>query len=178
MTMGKGMAAGYLPLGGIAVKDSIHEVFDAGSGKFSHGHTYGHHALSCAVGCAVLDVYLRENLFENAQRVGRYLALKLEEMRKYSIVGDVRCFGLMAGLEFVENQKSKKPFDPSRKAAEVITVAGLSNGIVLYTGGGSVNGKSGDHVMIAPPLIITEKQIDDFIERLHNTMQGASKLLL
>jgi adenosylmethionine-8-amino-7-oxononanoate aminotransferase len=177
MTMGKGMAAGYLPLGGIAVKDSIYDVFNAGSGKFVHGHTYGHHALSCAVGCAVQDVYVRENLFENAARMGRYIAPRLEEMRKYPMVGDVRCFGLMIGLEFVEDQESKKPFEPSRKVAEAITVTGLSNGIVLYPGGGSVNGRYGDHVMIAPPLIISEEQIDDYIERLHKTLKEESEQL-
>jgi len=174
MTFGKGMSAGYVPLGGLAVKDAVYDVVDSGSGKFVHGHTFGHHALSCAAGCAVQDVYLRENLFENARTMGEYLGAKLESLRKYPIIGDVRYFGLMTGLEFVADKETKKPFEPSKQVGEWITVRGLKNGIVLYTGGGSVNGKYGDHVMISPPLIITCKQIDDFAERLHKTIAEAS----
>ncbi len=175
MTLGKGMAAGYIPLGGLAVRDTIYNVVNAGSGKFVHGHTYGHHALSCAAGCAVQDVYTRENLFENARAMGEYLGTKLEAMRKYPIVGDARYFGLMTGLEFVEDPKTKKPFEPARQVGEWITVRGLQNGIVLYTGAGSANGKYGDHVMISPPLIITREQIDDFSARLDETLDAACK---
>lgn len=173
MTLGKGMAAGYVPLGGLAVRNTIYDVIDAGSGKFAHGHTYGHHALSCAAGLAVQDVYRRENLFENARVVGEYLAGKLKPLLKYPIVGDVRCFGLMTGLEFVADKGSKKTFEPSQRVAEWITVRGLENGIVVYTGGGSANGTYGDHVMISPPLIITKEQVDDFCERLEKTLDEA-----
>jgi len=177
MCFGKAMGAGYVPLGGVAIRDNIYAIIDAGSGKFNHGHTYGHHVLSCAAGSVIMDIYEKENLFENAKQMGDYLADKLLSMVDYPIVGEIRNVGLLMGIEFVTDKSKKQPFDPKLGVAELITVVGLKNGIVLYPGGGSVNGKYGDHVLICPPLIINKEQCDDFINRLDKTIKIACEQL-
>jgi adenosylmethionine-8-amino-7-oxononanoate aminotransferase len=166
MTTAKGMSCGYSPLGAAVVSDKIYDTFAQGSGRFVHGHTYGGNPLSCAVGCVVLDIIKRENYIENARIQGDYLMEKLQKLYEYPIVGDIRGKGLMIGIEFVKDQKTKEPFDTSANIQGKVTVSCLNHGLVVYPGGGSVDGIRGDHILIAPPINITGEEIDELFDCL------------
>lgn len=174
LTTAKGMSSGYSPLGATVVRDEIYDTIAKGSGRFTHGHTYGGNPLSCAVGCIVLDIIKRENLVENARKMGEYLMEKLQSLYKYPIVGDIRGKGLMIGIEFVKDKETKEPFDPKQNVQGLVTVKALNNGLVLYPGGGSVDGVRGDHELLAPPINITKDEVDELFEKLDKSIKEAS----
>lgn len=171
LTTAKGMSSGYSPLGATIVKDEIYEVFAGGSGKFVHGHTYGGNPLSCAVGCAVLDIIEREKLVENASIQGEYLMDKLQRLYDYPYVGDIRGKGLMIGIEFVKDKATKEPFDVKKDVKGLVTRKALDHGLVIYPGGGSVDGVKGDHFLLAPPINITQAEVDELFDRLDKAIK-------
>jgi len=163
----KGMSAGYSPLGGVIAKEEIFDTFLKGSGIFVHGHTYGGNPLSAAVAVAVVNTLVRDNLIENSRRVGDYLLGRLQEkLLSFWFVGDVRGKGLMQGVEFVRDKKTKEPFPVSMGIAERITVTLLKHGIVVYPGTGNADGENGDQFLLAPPLILTKDQADEIVEAM------------
>lgn len=161
----KGMSAGYSPLGGVIAKQEIFDAFLKGSGAFTHGHTYGGNPLSAAVAVAVVKTLVEDNLVENSRTVGKYLLEKLQEkLLPFWFVGDVRGKGLMQGVEFVRNKKTKEPFPVSFGLAEKITQTLLKHGLVVYPGTGNADGENGDQFLLAPPLILTKDQADEIVE--------------
>jgi adenosylmethionine-8-amino-7-oxononanoate aminotransferase len=169
LVMGKGTSGGYFPLSAMATRPEFVDRLKEGSGGFVHGHTFSHHPVACAVGLAVLGYLQREHLIQRAEERGIYLLKKLEELKAFPIVGDVRGKGLLTAIEFVKNQKTKEPFPRSLKVAEKVIDLAFRNGLVLYPGTGFVDGVNGDLVMVGPPLIIEESQIDELIEILKRT---------
>jgi adenosylmethionine-8-amino-7-oxononanoate aminotransferase len=153
----------------MATRPEFVDKLKEGSGDFVHGHTFSHHPVACAVGLAVLGYLQREHLIQRAEERGIYLLKKLEELKAFPIVGDVRGKGLLTAIEFVKNQKTKEPFPRSLKVAEKVMDLAFRNGLVLYPGTGFVDGVNGDLVMVGPPLIIEESQIDELIEILKRT---------
>lgn len=173
MTCAKGITGGYAPLGAVVVTGKIFEAFlpPHGSGQFIHGFTYSGHPLSCAVANAVLKVWEKAGLTENAATQGRYLRQKLEELQqKHPMVGDVRGIGLMQGLEFVQDRETREPFPPGLGVARRISDTAVEEGLVVYPGTGSVDGVAGDHILVTPPLIITREQVDELAEKLDRTL--------
>ncbi len=167
MCIAKGMSAGYSPLGGVIAKEEIYKVFKEGSGGFVHGHTYGGNPLSAAVSVAVLGVLESEGLADNAKAVGEYLLHKMRnELSGFSFVGDIRGKGLMLGVEIVADKETKKPFSTKLGVAEKLTVLLMEKGLVVYPGSGAADGESGDHFLLAPPLIVNKAQADDIVEIL------------
>lgn len=167
ITVAKGMSAGYVPLGGVVVKDEIYETFKKGSGVFVHGHTYGGNPLAAAVAVAVLEVLREENLVENSRVMGRYLLEELQEKLSGSpVIGDIRGRGLMQGVELVNDRATKAPFEPKLNVAEKATNVLMEHGVVVYPGTGAADGVAGDHFLLAPPLIITREQVDDLVQRM------------
>lgn len=136
---------------------------------YVHGHTFSHHPVACAVGLAVLRFIQKQDLLQNCQKQGDYLIKRLEEFKDFPFVGDVRGKGLMTAIEFVKDQKTKEPFPRSAKFTEKVIDLAFENGLVLYPGTGFVDGVNGDMVMVGPPLIIQESQIDEIIEILQKT---------
>ncbi len=160
MSLAKGMAAGYMPLGAVLAKEEIWETFWRGSGNFVHGHTYGGNPLACAAGVAVLDYYLEHDLVENSARMGQLLMEELQPLNDNPIVGDVRGRGLMIGVELVADRETKEPFaHGSGKTAQKATALLMERGVVVYPGGGTVVGRAGDHFLIGPPLVINEDEV-------------------
>lgn len=163
----KGMSAGYMPLGGLAVRDEIYDVFKNGSGVFVHGHTYGGNPLAAAVAVAVLESIGEDNLVENSFKMGEMLLAGLKEkLAGLNMVGDVRGVGLLQGVELVEDKNSKKPFDPKLGMAERAYRALMKHGVVVYPGTGSADGVAGDHFLLAPPLIINREQVGELVGRI------------
>jgi len=169
MVLGKGMSGGYFPLSAMITRGEFVDRLKEKTGGFVHGHTFSHHPVACAVGLAVLRFIQRQDLLQNCQKQGDYLIKRLEGFKDFPFVGDVRGKGLMTAIEFVKDQKTKEPFPRSAKFTEKVIDLAFENGLVLYPGTGFVDGVNGDMVMVGPPLIIQESQIDEIIEILKKT---------
>ncbi len=174
----KGMSAGYAPLGAFIVKEDLFKVLQRGSGKFTHGHTYGGNPLAAAAGVAVLDYYKRHNLCENSRLMGERLFAALDPLEETSpIVGDVRGRGLFCGVEIVQDKASRKPFPPEMSIGEKLTLKCMDHGLVVYPGSGHADGRAGDHVLIGPPLTITAAEVDELARRFKAGLKDLEKEL-
>jgi adenosylmethionine-8-amino-7-oxononanoate aminotransferase len=171
----KGLSSGYTPMGAVIVKEEIHRVIQEGSGAFVHGHTYSQNPLSAAIGCAVVDYLIEHDLISRSARMGEYFLQALKTLEKHQFVGDVRGRGLFAGIEFVKDKKTKEPFDPKLKLNAVVGNRAFEKGLITYPGGGGADGTRGDHLLLAPPLIITQEQIDDLVRILVQTFSEVEK---
>lgn len=169
MVLGKGMSGGNFPLSAMVTRDEFVDRLKERTGGFVHGHTFSHHPVACAVGLAVIEFIREKNLVQRCQERGATLLRKLNELKPFPFVGDVRGKGLMTAIEFVKDQKTKEPFSRSTKFTERVIDLAFENGLVLYPGTGFVDGVNGDMVMVAPPYIIEEHQIDEMIEILKKT---------
>jgi adenosylmethionine-8-amino-7-oxononanoate aminotransferase len=186
--VGKGIASGYAPLGAVIVAGHVSEAISRGSGSFLHGFTYDAHPVAAAAGNAVLDFIEREKLFERVEPVGRELRSALEPLKRFSVVGDVRGIGLLAGIELVRDAKTREPFPPDARIATRIQEDTLEAGVMTYPIQGCADGLRGDHILIAPPFTITssmiqmlaaglERAIGD-LEKTHRAGIGGSSALL
>jgi adenosylmethionine-8-amino-7-oxononanoate aminotransferase len=169
MVLGKGMSGGYFPLSAAVARKELVDLLKEKTGGFVHGHTFSHHPVACAVGLAALQSIREEKLVEQCAGRGEYLLKRLEELKSFPFVGDVRGRGLMTAIEFVKDQRTKEPFPRSAKFTERTIDAAFENGLVLYPGTGFVDGVNGDMVMVGPPFIIQESQIDEVIDILKET---------
>jgi adenosylmethionine-8-amino-7-oxononanoate aminotransferase len=157
--VGKGIASGYAPLAAVIVAGHVAEAISNGSGAFLHGFTYSAHPVATAAGNAVLDYIERENLFERINSAGLELRAALEPLKRFSVVGDVRGMGLLWGIEFVRDAKTREPFPPDARIASRIQEDALEAGIMTYPIQGCVDGTHGDHILLAPPFTITTDMI-------------------
>jgi len=169
MVLGKGMSSGYFPLSAMITRGEYVDRLKEKTGGFVHGHTFSHHPVACTVGLAVIDHIKKNQLVEKSSSRGEYLLRRLEELKDFPFVGDVRGKGLMTAIEFVKDQKTKEPFPRTAKFTERVIDSVFEHGLVLYPGTGFVDGVNGDMVMIGPPLIIEESQIDEVIDILKKT---------
>jgi len=168
----KGLSGGYTPLGAVIVRNRIIEQFKKNKSNLVGGHTYSGNPLSCAVGLAVLKYIISNNLVEKCWESGAYLMKRLKELQdQHPMIGDVRGLGLMIGLEFVENRKTKKPYSPEVRLADAVTREAMERGLIVYPGSGTADGIAGDHVLLTPPYIITREQIDDLTSMLDESLK-------
>jgi len=121
------------------------------------------------IGCAAVDYLLAHDLISRSARMDEYFLKALKTLDKHQFVGDVRGRGLFAGIEFVQDKKTKEPFDPKRKLNAGIGNRAFEKGLITYPGGRSADGIRGDHILLAPPLIITQEQIDERVRILDQT---------
>ncbi len=174
MAIAKGLGGGYMPIGALLVRDRIFQTLAQGSGAFQHSHTYTGHPLACAAALAVQRVIRRDDLLANVRRQGAHLARRLSErFGNHPFVGDIRGRGLFQGLELVADRGTKEPFDPARKLNARVKHEAMMRGLMVYPMGGTVDGKRGDHVLLAPPFIIDEGAIDMIVERLGDAIDAA-----
>jgi adenosylmethionine-8-amino-7-oxononanoate aminotransferase len=163
----KGLAGGYLPLGATISSDKIFEVFDE---PFAHGHTYGSHPVVCAAGLAVLEYMEKHNLVERSKINGEYLHKQLSSLCDHPTVGDIRGMGIFAGIEFVNEKETKEPFAPEIRFNGRVVEQCYKNGLLVYPGTGTVDGVKGDHIQVAPPLIVSKEEIDEIIRLLDKSI--------
>jgi adenosylmethionine-8-amino-7-oxononanoate aminotransferase len=167
ITMAKGVSGGYFPLSITAVKTTDVQTIRAGRGDFNHGGTFSHHSVGAAVGLAVLRYLQQHNLIEAARVQGEKLGQKLQTAwGDHPHVGDIRGQGLMWGLEFVADRTTKAPFSAEHRLASKIADAAFTQGLIIYPSSGNVDGLRGDQVMIAPPFIVTDEQLDEIVALL------------
>jgi adenosylmethionine-8-amino-7-oxononanoate aminotransferase len=167
----KGLSSGYAPLGAVIATKKVVDAIAAGSGAFLHGFTYNAHPISLAAGRAVLRQVQEKNMVEAADssRPGSTAAQfkqALETLRDETVVGDVRGIGLLWAVEFVADKATKRPFPLAHNFAARVAAAALQRGLLVYPMQGCVDGISGDHLLLAPPAVITPSQINWSIEQL------------
>ena len=177
IVMAKGLSSGYTPLGAVMVKDEIHSTIKNGSGVFVHGHTYGQNPLSTATGAAVLRYIQEHGLVERSRQMGIYLMEKLALLAKRDCVGEIRGLGLFAGIELVRDKASRAWFDRDLHVSTRVANQAFEGGLVTYPGSGGVDGIHGDHILLAPPFIITEGQIDEMVTILQDALDAVVKTL-
>jgi hypothetical protein len=170
----KGLGAGYQPIGAALVSQPIFDAFRNGSGAFQHGHTYMGHPTACAAALAVQRKIEKLDLLANVRTQGKALADRLvERLGNHPNVGDIRGRGLFRGIELVADRASKKPLDPALKLHARIKAKAMDRGLICYPAGGTADGNSGDHVLLAPPFIIDEKVVGEIVERLGDAIDAA-----
>ncbi len=175
MAIAKGLGGGYAPIGGVLMQEKIFTTIATGSGAFRHSHTYMGHPLACAAALAVQRVIRRDKLLANVQTQGAYLSRRLRErFGNHPFVGDVRERGLLHAVELVADRASKQPFDAKLKINARIKHEAMARGLLVYPTGGTVDGESGDHVLLAPPFIIDAAGIDAIVERLGEAIDAAT----
>jgi adenosylmethionine-8-amino-7-oxononanoate aminotransferase len=174
MTIAKGLGAGYQPIGAVLASSRVVEAFARGSGFFQHGHTYLGHPVACAAALAVQRVIRRDRLVERVREQGFRLRSALDEaFAPHPYVGDIRGRGLLLALELVADRDSRQVFDPALKLHAAVKQAALDAGLMVYPMGGTIDGRHGDHIVLAPPFIINDDEIGWLVERLRLAIDAA-----
>ena len=174
ITVAKGLGAGYQPIGAMLCTAELHDALASGSGVFQHGHTYLAHPVAAAAGVAVLDAILGRGLLPRVVEAGDRLDAALRAaLDDHPHVGDIRGRGLFRGVELVADRTSRAPVDPAVKLHARIKRAALDEGLICYPMGGTVDGRYGDHVLFAPPYIISDEEIDELVTRFTRSLERA-----
>lgn len=174
IAVAKGLGAGYQPIGAAVVSARIYQAFVDGSGFFQHGHTYMGHPAAAAAADAVLSRLLDDGLVADVSAKGEKLADALHQrFGQNPHIGDIRGRGLFRGIEIVRDRETREAFDPALGINGKIKRLAQNAGLVCYPGGGSVDGRSGDHVLLAPPFIISDDEIGILVDRLGDAVDGA-----
>jgi adenosylmethionine-8-amino-7-oxononanoate aminotransferase len=170
----KGLGAGYQPIGGILVHGRVIAGLAAGSGAFMHGHTYQAHPVACAAAVAVQQVIADDGLLDNVRAMGALLEQRLvERFGNHRHVGDIRGRGLFWAIELVTDRATKQVFDPALKLNERVKREAFDRGLACYPMGGTIDGRLGDHAILAPPYIVTPDQIDMIVDRFGAAVDAA-----
>ena len=163
LTLGKGISGGYVPLSAVMTSRKLVEVLARGSGDFLHAQTFSHHAVLCAAGLAAMRYLEKHQLVERCAKISGVFHEKLKPLAELPFVGDVRGRGLLAGIEFVLDKVTRAPFPREAKFAEKFTEAAHQAGLIVWANVGHADGINGDLIMLAPPFIVTEEQMDEMV---------------
>jgi len=175
ITIAKGLGAGYQPIGALLTSGRIYDAIAAGSGFFQHGHTYMGHPMVAAAANAVLGAILGRGLLPRVKAQGAKLDAALRAaLGQHPHVGDIRGRGLFRGVEIVADRGTKAPFDPALGINRKIKALAFEAGLICYPMGGTIDGRRGDHVLLAPPFIIEDAQIEELVTKLTGAIRGAT----
>ena len=177
MIVGKGIAGGYVPLSAVVAPRRLVDVLARGSGSFLHAQTFSHHATLCAAGAATLKYLRRHRLVERCALMGQVLQERLQELRAYPLVGDVRGRGLLAGIEFVADRGARRPHPAALRLAERFAAAALDSGAIVWPNAGQLEDGTGDLALVAPPYVISEEQIDELVLALRRALDATTSSL-
>jgi hypothetical protein len=178
IAIAKGLGAGYQPIGAVLLSSDIYAAFRDGSGFFQHGHTYMGHPVACAAALAVQETIQREKLLDNVRQQGERLERRLKErFANHHNVGDIRGRGLFWAVEYVRDRSTKAPFDPALAVHARVKQEAMARGLACYAMPGTIDGKYGDHNMLAPPFIVTSSDIDEIVERFGDAVDAALQSL-
>ncbi len=174
---GKGISGGYFPLSAVFASGKVMQPFIDSNSAFLGGHTFACNPVGAAVGTKVLDILKNEDLINHSQKMGALLLNKLQQLLDLDMVGDVRGVGLQCGIEIVQDKVTKKPFPAALAVSKKIGEKSVEKGVVLYPGSGSVDGTLGNHILITPPLIVSETELDEIVEVLKTCIKEVSSEL-
>jgi len=173
LCIAKGLGAGYQPIGAMLCTDKIFDAVRDGSGFFQHGHTYIGHPVATAAALAVVRELTERDLPARAGAMGEKLQSALvAAFGQHPNVGDIRGRGLFRGIELVADRTSKAPFDPALGVAGKIKKAAMAQGLICYPMSGTRDGRLGDHILLAPPFIIEDAQIEELVEKLDRAIRS------
>jgi adenosylmethionine-8-amino-7-oxononanoate aminotransferase len=174
IAIAKGLGAGVQPIGALLVSDRIYDAIESGSGFFQHGHTYLGHPMACAIGNAVLDRLVDDDVLGRVTPTGAKLRDALTaRFGNHPHVGDIRGRGLFLGLELVADRGTKEPMDPSLGVAAKVKKRAMAEGLMCYPMGGTIDGQRGDHILLAPPFIIADEHIAMIVDRLETAITAS-----
>jgi adenosylmethionine-8-amino-7-oxononanoate aminotransferase len=167
VAIAKGLGGGYQPIGAVLVQARIVEALRKGSGLFQHGHTYLGHPVAAAAALAVQRIIKRDKLLDAVRANGQYFERRLREaVGDHPHVGDIRGRGFFRGVELVQDRTTKRSFDPALKLHAKIKASAMECGLMVYPMGGTIDGVQGDHILLAPPFIATQADLDEIVVRL------------
>lgn len=173
VTLGKGLGAGYQPIGAVVCIREVYDAIAQGSGALKHGQTYNAHPVGCAAAFAVQRVIRDEGLLDRVERMGaRLMSLLTERFSDHPNVGDIRGRGLLQAIELVQDRSTKTPFDPALALHQRAKVDAFDRGLLIYPGGGTVDGLSGDHILLAPPYNVTDQELETIVDLLGGTVDA------
>ena len=176
LVLAKGLTSGYMPLGAVIASKKVVDALRNGSGQFTHGFTYNGHPLACAAGREVIKEIKKQSLVAaadsrmQANSSGSLVRRGLESLRQCASVGDVRGLGLLWGVEFVADKHSKAPFPPEQTYAARVASECVKHGVMVYPMQGCVDGKAGDHLLLAPPATIKDSEIEEAVSVLRTAI--------
>ena len=174
IAVAKGLGAGYQPIGAVLAQGAIVERLRRGSGSFLHGHTYIGHPVAAAAALAVQEAIERDGLLQQVQRRGATLKRMLGDVfGQHPHVGDIRGRGLFIGIELVRDRETKEPFAQQRRLHAAIKSAAMARGLMVYPMGGTVDGQRGDHILLAPPFIVSASDLSEIVARLAEALDAA-----
>lgn len=174
LAIAKGLGGGYQPVGAVLAHNRIVRAMSEGSGFFQHGHTYLGHPVACAAALAVQNIIQRDGLLQKVRNDGPvFAALLTEALGAHPNVGDIRGRGFFWGIELVADRATKTPFDPALKLHARIKNEATARGLLVYPGGGTADGKQGDHVLLAPPYITCRADLQEIATRLAAAIDAA-----
>ncbi len=174
VTVAKGLGAGYQPIAAMLASKKVVDAIENGSGKMRHGQTYMGHAIACATAYAVLRAIVDEELLANVQAMGDALERRLRaNFGNHPHVGEIRGRGLMWSLELVKDRSTKEPFAPARRLHARVRNEAFRAGLLCYPGGGTADGESGDHILLAPPYNVEAHHLDELVEKLDAALTSA-----
>ncbi|MCK8483672.1 aspartate aminotransferase family protein [Aliiroseovarius sp. S2029] len=173
ITIAKGLGAGYQPIGAMLCSGAIYAAIENGSGFFQHGHTYVGHPTACAAADAVVRKLTEGGMVARSAQMGETLMAALTDaFGQHPHIGDIRGRGMFRGLELVADRDTKAPFAPEKGIAAKLKKQAFANGLICYPMAGTIDGQQGDHVLLAPPFIITDDQIGELVDKLSKTFDA------
>ncbi|NVD69205.1 aspartate aminotransferase family protein [Duganella sp. BJB1802] len=174
VVLGKGLGAGYQPIGAVLAREHIVRQLRDGSGAFLHGHTYMGHPVAAAAALAVQKVIQRDCLLGAVTvRGAAFRRMLRDAFGGHPHVGDIRGRGMLLALELVRDRDSKQPFDPACQLHAAVKEQAMSRGLMVYPMGGTIDGRNGDHILLAPPFIATEAELAEITSRLADALTRA-----
>lgn len=174
LCLAKGLGAGYQPIGAVLIHRKVSDAVASGSGAFQHGHTFMGHAVACAGALAVQEAIRNRGLVGVVRDRGQILEERLRDrFGAHAHVGDIRGRGLFWTLELVRDRDTKEPFDPALGLQARVKAEAMQRGLTCYPMPGCVDGRRGDHVLLAPPYIITGHQLDELVDKLAPAIDAA-----
>lgn len=170
-TLGKGLGAGYQPIGAVICTSDVYDAVAQGSAALKHGQTYNAHPVGCAAALAVQRVIRQDSLLDKvAVAADRLMALLAARFGNHPNIGDIRGRGLLVALEMVKDRATKEPFDPELGLHQKAKADAFARGLLIYPGGGTADGRSGDHILLAPPYNVTDGELDLIVDLLAETI--------
>jgi adenosylmethionine-8-amino-7-oxononanoate aminotransferase len=167
------LGAGYQPIGAVICTSEVYETVASGSGALKHGQTYNAHPVGCAAALAVQRLIQRDGLLGRVNDSGvRLRALLTERFGNHPNIGDIRGRGLLLAMELVADRDTQTPFDPALAMHQRAKAEAFERGLLIYPGGGTVDGRVGDHILLAPPYNATNDEIDLIVDLLAKTMDS------
>jgi len=173
VTLGKGFGAGSQPIGAVLCTNEVYDAVARGSGALKHGQTYNAHPVGCAAAFAVQNLIREQHLLGRVQEAGAGLMQRLTGcFGNHPYIGDLRGRGLLIAMELVSDRQNKTPFDPALALHQKAKAEAFDRGLLIYPSGGTIDGRSGDHILLAPPYNVTDDELDAIVELLSETIEA------